>query len=78
MSSAIIPLTFSIEVASRFDVVVHTALDHTLVIIVVLTHGISLAASGRAARSSAVLEVASLAASTFARLVPHAAVVSGT
>ena len=78
LSSAVIPLAFSIEVASRFDVVVHAALDHTLVIIVVLTHGISLAASGRAARSSAVLEVASLAASTFARLVPHAAVVSGT
>lgn len=74
---AVVPLAFGVGIAGRFVVVVEAALDHALVAVVVLVHGVSLASSGAAARSSAVLEEAGLAAGAFARLVPHAAVVGG-
>lgn len=75
---AVVPLTFRIGITLRFSIVVEAALDDTLIIIVVLTHGVSLATSLAAARVSAVLEVASLTAGSFTRLVPHTAVISVT
>ena len=74
---AVVPLTLGVGVAGRLGVVVRAALDHALVLVVELAHGVGLATSGAAARSSAVLEVAGLAAGAFARSVPHAAVVGG-
>lgn len=72
---AVVPHAFRVGIARRLIDVVHATFDDTLIAVVVLAHRVSLASSERAARSGAILEVASLATRAITRGIPHAAVV---